>query len=397
MRFLPFRILLLCVLMPPLLYMGTLKGIEEVLQVVWRSDLQNSLITDTTALLQGRERVESMVERNIRTYFDNSVFASLGAVPDITARTEDGRILYPEAPEEVTDFASQGQSLTEDEFGLPPDQIAERNVSILQDGVVFSLNVFIPRSSWLANFVLAFYILLFVGLLHQAYRIRSRRAEEAEAAREQELKSLQQRLGQEQERVQETQAREKNYNQEIARLKSALSQADSRLQETEEEALAELEALERKLEQSVAAREQREEEIENLSREMEKLQASGKSGNKKQDKQVDQALKRFKTLYKNLEFHRRAVEGFLQLSQEQQLKSEELIHLLDRDASAVKVKRKVFSKTGAAPALETEFAHRGRIYWRRGANGKTVVLAIGTKNTQTKDLHYLEGLSGDEE
>jgi len=396
-RFLPFRILFLCVLMPPLLYMGSLKGIEEILHAVWRSDLQNSLITDTPSLLQGQDRVQSMVERNIRSYFEGSLLVRLGAEPDITVRTEQGRVLYPEAPQVFSAFTDQPEPFSEEQFGPDPERIAEQNVTILQEGVLFTLEVSIRRTSWLAKLVLGFYILLFVILLYQAYRYRIKRAEEAEEVREQEFNALQQRLEQEQHRVRETQERERVYSQEIARLKAALSQADSRLQETEEEALGELEALETKLQENVALREEKEREIEMLTREMEKLQSTSKAVNRKQDKQIDHALKRFKTLYKNLDFHRRAVEGFQQLTPDQQLKSEEVIHLLDRDAAAVKVKRKVFSKTGAMPALETEFAHRGRIYWRRGANGKAVILTIGTKNTQTKDLHYLEGLSGEEE
>jgi hypothetical protein len=57
------------------------------------------------------------------------------------------------------------------------------------------------------------------------------------------------------------------------------------------------------------------------------------------------------------------------------------------------VKRKVFLGKAALTVLESEFAYRGRIYWRRGANGKVEILAVGTKNTQPKDLAHLESLS----
>jgi hypothetical protein len=43
--------------------------------------------------------------------------------------------------------------------------------------------------------------------------------------------------------------------------------------------------------------------------------------------------------------------------------------------------------------VESEFGYRGRIYWRRGANGKAEILLIGTKNTQDRDLAHLETLS----
>jgi hypothetical protein len=56
------------------------------------------------------------------------------------------------------------------------------------------------------------------------------------------------------------------------------------------------------------------------------------------------------------------------------------------------VKRKVFSRKSNLTALETVFAYKGRMYWRKDAEGKVEVLAIGTKNTQNKDLAFLESL-----
>ncbi|MBW2143377.1 MAG: hypothetical protein JRG75_03140, partial [Deltaproteobacteria bacterium] len=71
---------------------------------------------------------------------------------------------------------------------------------------------------------------------------------------------------------------------------------------------------------------------------------------------------------------------------------EELIHNMNVDSSKLTVKRKIFSKKGAAPTFECEFAYRGRVYWRPVAGTKTEILAIGTKNSQTKDLVYLENI-----
>ena len=103
-------------------------------------------------------------------------------------------------------------------------------------------------------------------------------------------------------------------------------------------------------------------------------------------------MKRFKTLYKNIEIHSRAVEGFLNLESDLQLRAEELIHNMNEDSNRLTVRRKVFFKKGALSAFESEFAYRGRIYWKQGADGKAQILVIGTKNTQTKDLAYLESL-----
>ena len=63
---------------------------------------------------------------------------------------------------------------------------------------------------------------------------------------------------------------------------------------------------------------------------------------------------------------------------------------MNEDSSKLTVKRKLFSKKGADPSFECEFGYKGRIYWRPGPGTKTQVLVIGTKNSQTKDLAYLE-------
>ena len=56
------------------------------------------------------------------------------------------------------------------------------------------------------------------------------------------------------------------------------------------------------------------------------------------------------------------------------------------------MKRKVFNGKNGEPVLETIFGHKGRLYFRNG-NGNTIeILAIGTKNSQCKDMEYLRNL-----
>jgi len=108
---------------------------------------------------------------------------------------------------------------------------------------------------------------------------------------------------------------------------------------------------------------------------------------------VQGLIKRFSILYKNVQFHEKAVQGFQELQEDMQLKAEETILALNEDCSKVPVKRKVFSGKGALGVVESEFAYRGRMYWRRGVNGKAEILAMGTKSTQKRDLAHLETLS----
>jgi hypothetical protein len=89
------------------------------------------------------------------------------------------------------------------------------------------------------------------------------------------------------------------------------------------------------------------------------------------------------------------VEGFLELQPDMQLKAEEVVHALNEGSNKVQVKRKVFSKKSSLTAFETVFAYKGRIYWRKTSDGRVEILAVGTKNTQHKDLNYLDSLPGE--
>ena len=52
----------------------------------------------------------------------------------------------------------------------------------------------------------------------------------------------------------------------------------------------------------------------------------------------------------------------------------------------------MFGKGGKMPILEGEFSYSGRIYFQKTSSDGTKVLAIGTKNSQEKDLKYLESV-----
>jgi len=111
---------------------------------------------------------------------------------------------------------------------------------------------------------------------------------------------------------------------------------------------------------------------------------------KKRKKRLESVQKRFGVLYKNLTFTDRAVEGFLALTEDFQLKAEEVIHRLNADESQISVKRKVFGKGGKMNVLEVDFAYSGRIYFQRDSQPGLKILVIGTKNTQDQDLAFLE-------
>jgi len=269
-------------------------------------------------------------------------------------------------------------------------QVAERNLKIMDEGFDMLLTVQIPGTSFLANSILVFYIVVFTFLLYWAYRSSAREATRFELSNRQALEIANKNLINAQQRLQDVIIRERSYQQETEKLKKDLDLVSNRVRETEDEALSEMEHLEKSLHESIDLKEELELEVLRLGEELERIESAQKAPPKKRLKQIDGAAKRFKTLYKNLEIQQKAVEGFLNLESNLQLRAEELIHNMNEDSSKLTVKRKLFSKKGADPSFECEFGYKGRIYWRPGPGTKTQVLVIGTKNSQTKDLAYLE-------
>jgi len=394
MKHLSYRVIFLCIFMPPVLYILSIQGLEGLFQRSWARGLQGTLVSDTSALLRGEISIQDEVQQNIDRYVSRSYALKWGLVPRITVRTKTGRLLYPRLSPEFSyplqaDSPQPGPQLRSP---LATLSTAEENLKIMEEGITLSVEVEIPRNTLLANSILVFYIFLFSLVLYRAYRAKAEATEKLSLRMEEDFKSATQKLQEAQERLVTLAELEQNYQQEIDSLQAEVASASKKVQLTEEQALEEIETLEKKIQGSVAARQQMEEEALRLQEELGRLESAQKSASRRQAKQIDITTKRFRTLYKNLEFHERAVEGFLNLQGEFQLKAEEFIHNINEDESRLSVKRKVFAGKGALPVFECEFAYRGRIYWKKTADGRTQILGIGTKNTQAKDLAYVKSL-----
>ena len=160
----------------------------------------------------------------------------------------------------------------------------------------------------------------------------------------------------------------------------------------EDDLIEEIEALEGKLSENLALQNA---QIEEIGRLRDTIQGDEK-GRQKIDQQrikaSDSVKKRFNTLYKNITIHDRAISGFVDLNEDLKIKAEEVIHQLNDDPGAVTIKRKVFGRKGHQTVFEVIFAYKGRLYFSNAKDRRIEVLAMGTKNTQAKELEFLARL-----
>jgi len=382
MKDFPYKTLFLCIFLPPVCYVLTLNALEQYFERREGARIRALMIQNHEALYHGWYTVKDEVSRNIGAYLGRSLKYRVGVMTSILVKTGDGRVLFPqEAP---------GPSVDGDFIGRQTDslryiEVASENYRTLHEGLTLSVAVRIRHNSWLSNAILVLYVLLAVVVIRLAVGSRLRKSERERAERQRLIELQTAQLMQAESMLGEVEAKEAEYLKRIDALKKERNDLATDI----DGLLEEIEKQEAGLSEHIRLKEEMTGQVLQLRKELEKQAA--KTGKKK--KTTDATAKRFAVLYKNLAFTERAVEGFLELTDEFQLKAEEVIHKLNENESAVPVKRKVFGKGGKMNFLEVSFSYSGRIYFRKDSQTKKTVVAVGTKNSQEKDLAFLESIA----
>jgi hypothetical protein len=362
--------------------MATLNILERYLQKKEIRTLQNLIIKDLPALRAGQRSVKEEVQRNVSEYLKHDPKFRLGLVVNILVRTVDDRILYP--AQSATVAAEESSSSQHPRASFRDLEVSSENFKLLSQGLVLTVKAQIRQNSWISNGILSFYILVALAVIWLSVRRRTKAAQEEEKERKRFLQELTDKLELAEERYKAAEAKEVEY---LARLDAARKDKDT-LATDIDALLEEIEKQEAGLAEQKQVRDELQSQIAQLRTEIDR--ASGKS--KKKKKPGESTGKRFAVLYKNVAFTDRALEGFADLTDEFQLKAEQVIRNLNDDESAVLVKRKVFGKGGKMNVLEVAFSNGGRLYYQKDPQAKKTIVAIGTKNTQEKDLAYLESI-----
>lgn len=382
MRHLSFKIIAACILLPPLLYIGTAYLVERHFQAVYRDEVEATYLGDTRTLLDGSARLRERVSGNIDRYLKTRRMIPLGLEVTVTAATKGGELLYPAIYDQ-------------DGLNRPPANptlTAQENFALMNEGLVVRVDTKFAHNRALSNSLLAVYILLSLGIFYLHFREASARIGREEADRRSEidrLKDLERRNTQELETLLQERGR---LRIEFEGLKNALEMEKSRAVNNEDELIEEIDTLEKRLNENMRMQTAQEEEISGLREKLQQYESETGKGKKQKAKAEDVVHKRFQTLYKNIGIHDRAIRGYVDLGEELKLKAEEVVHQLNEDSKLVPVKRKVFGGKGQVTVLEVVFGYKGRLYFRHTEDRRVEVLAIGTKNTQARELEFLASL-----
>jgi hypothetical protein len=240
--------------------------------------------------------------------------------------------------------------------------------------------------------IICAYVLVALAVLLRHYRTAGIKMSREERERRSELERLLQLERENTDRLSKLHLERARLQSELEQLKAAIAGERERAERNEDELIIEIESLEKKLAENLGLQENQQAEIQVLSDKIALFEKEQRREDKGRLRASAACQKRFAALYKNILVNERAVEGFVDLNEEMRLKAEEVIHQLNSAPDLVAIKRKVFGKKNRETVLEVTFAYKGRLYFRKRDDRRVEVLAIGTKNTQARELEFLAGL-----
>lgn len=377
MRSLSFRYLLISLIGPVFAYLLTIHYVETLLNRYLVQAIPTIILPKTSSVDAGLETVESAINRNVQTYLKKSWLSYAGITPFILVSSKEGKILYPSSKND------EELSFTDNK-----DHIRAENQGILKQGLQTDVDLRIENNSILGIGILTIYLSISGSCL--AFRMREglllQRKLQLEAqskldqliTREKDLTAQLAKLG----------AEKEFFLHRLEHLRSDYAAQQVRYNTQEEELLQEIIELEERFKEQLTIQHQLESELHEQHTEIERLR--NKTDSTRKTKAESHAVKRLQMLYKNLELNERALDGFLALNDELQLKGEEILQQLNMSED-LGVKRKITGRRLRQPIFEIPFGYRGRLYFTK-KEARTEVLAIGDKNSQSKDLDYLETL-----
>ena len=381
MKFFSLKILILCILLPPVLYIFSVQSLERNFKSRYLNDIENIYLGDTRPLFEGSVRLKDDINRNINRYLQNNVLISLGVKVIVTVTSKKGTILYPASVNNNTSILPNN-----------PIQIASDNYRLMEEGLVVDVDVVIEPNTVLANIILCVYIFISIVVLSFYYWSGLKKVRKEETEKNSELSRLKEREINYAENLKAMMQDKKSLGFEIKKIQKQLKKETIKASKNEDEMIKEIVLLENKVMNKIELLNDKEKEIDELKENIKRLEKEGRKESKQKIKFYHSVRKRFKTLYKNISIDQKAIMGFLDLTEDMKIKSEEIIHKLNENPKLVPVKRKVFSKKGRSSVQEAIFAYNGRLYFRANKQSRIEILSIGTKNTQVKGLEYLDNI-----
>ena len=382
MRHFPFKTLILCVLLPPIVYIFSIQLLEKTIQTRYAEELAAVYTGDTRHLFDGSVRLQDAIRQNVNAFMSSRKLPDWGLRVNVTVKTRDGIYLYPDAYDDPKS----------DLNGMDSIVIARENFRLLNDGLIRTVDVDIEHNTLISSLILASCVTVALLVLFLFYRHGVKMNREEDLAKLEMIDVLADEKRDSMALLKGLESQRNLLSDKIEAMKGELDQERRKATAAEDEMVDELVALEGKISENLAQQDLQLQEINALKEKILQFEKENETKSRQLLKGMDSARKRFYTLYKNIAIHDRAIEGFVDLAEEMKIKAEEVVHQLNDDPKMVQIKRKVFGKKNRETVFEVIFAYKGRLYFRNISGNRVEILVIGTKLTQNKDLAFLDKL-----
>ena len=311
MKFLSLRILILCILLPPVLYIFSVQSIEKHLKGRYTNEIEDFSLEDTRPLFEGSIRLKDAINSNINRYLQSKALIALGVKVAITVTSKQNRILYPA----VVD--------PKDASLLPNNamQIASDNYELMNEGLVVNVDLVLEHNTLLTNAILGFYIFASILVLSFYYWTGVKKARQEEMEKNSELFRLKEVEINHADNLKALMKDKKNLISEIKKTKKQLKKDKVKTRENEDEMIKEIVVLEDKINNKINILNERQEEIDALKEKIKLFEKEVRKESKQKTKIYNSARKRFKALYKNISIDKKAIIGFLDLTEDMKIKS----------------------------------------------------------------------------
>ena len=380
MRYFPFKTLILCVLLPPFVYVFSIQSLEKTIHARYDKMLTATYIGDTGQLFDGSVRLQDAIRENVNAFISRLKLPYWGVSIFVTVKTRDGVYLYPDTYDE----------LKSDLSGVDTIAVARENYRLLNDGLIIVVDVKIEHNTLISNSILFSCALVSLTVFLLVYRRGMQMFDQEELARQEIIDGLANERQEGLVQLERLEAQRISLSSKIESMKGDLERERQKASATEDEMMDELVALEEKISQHIARQDHQFQEINALREKIRQFEKESEAKNRQLVKGADAVRKRFSALYKNIAMHEKALQGFVDLTEEMKIKAEEVVHQLNDHPNRVQIKRKVFGKKNRETVFEVVFAYKGRLYFRNISGNRVEVLAIGTKLTQNKDLMFID-------
>ena len=389
-RLASFRVTYVAILVFVLLYVFSVKGVEQLLGRSFREKVAVAMRVDPA-----EGPVADQIQRRVDGVVRESPWVRVGGVR-VTAIVlgADGQPIY-----------AGGRRIP---TPMPGDPVAEAAMLLPASADIV---VSVPHNSLVANGILVTYAgaLIYTLFLYDRRRQRyeeariaaalaAREETAARAARiEAELAELTRQVDDRVEaevsgEMTSLRAEQVALQEKLAVLARREAELRSQAGQFQQTLQSERAGLEEMLDEALADLSRKDEALRGLE---EKLKRAGqpKEPAAPRARDLDLLAQRLRTLYKNLEVDDHAIHDLIALRDESmKLRAEEEIKRLSDDVETAAVRRKVGGLPSHLTIFELGFAGKGRIYYTIGRQRRFRVLAVGAKNSQKTDLEYLSRL-----